>query len=265
MKRSKLYILITIVITSYLHLACASNAATENLQAGPSTEQISAARSSAEKLFAGRENLNNLREAIKLLGAVRDPNSRNYDVEWTFAKYNYFLGRHSADESESDQAFTTGRDAAKIAANMQPDRPDGLFWYGANLGELCKKSPVTVGLRNVGDVRDAMKKVVEIDPGYQGAAAYDVLGQIELATRIKDGTAEKAVEYLQAGLKLESENSNLYVHLAQAYLALNKDAEAKRQLDKVLAMRPNPDYLPEHHESVDLAKKLLSTKFQECC
>jgi tetratricopeptide (TPR) repeat protein len=265
MTRRNLYILITIVITSYLHSACARNAATENTASGPSAEQILTARASAEQLFAQRSDPAKLREAVKLLAAVRDPNSRNYDVEWTFAKYNYFLGRHATDGAESEKAFTIGRDAAKIAANINPGRPEGHFWYGANLGELCKRSPVTVGLTNVGDVREAMNKVIAIDPGYQGASAYDVLGQIELATRIKDGTAEKAVEYLETGLKYEKENSNIYVHLAEAYLALNKDAEAKKQLEIVLKMKPSPDYATEHNEAVELAKKMLSTKLEDCC
>jgi tetratricopeptide (TPR) repeat protein len=261
MKRRNLYILITIVITSCLHIACAKDGATQNLSPGPSAEQISAARASSEQLFAQRTDLTKLREAIKTVGAVRDPNKRDYDVEWTFARYNYFLGRHAEDETEAEKAFTQGKDAAKIAANVNPNRPEGHFWYGANLGELCKRSPVTVGIRNVDDVREAMKKVIAIDPGYQGASAYDVLGQIELATRIKDGTAEKAVEYLEKALELEKENSNIYVHLAEAYLAVNKDAEAKKHLDHVIKMKPNPEYLPEHNESVEDAKKLLAKKF----
>ncbi len=264
-KRRNLYILITIVITSYLHSACARGTASEGQASGPSPEQIAAAATTAADLFQQRTNIENLRKAVALLAAVRDPNQRNFDVEWTFAKYNYFLGRHTDNEAESEQAFTKGRDAAKIAANMHPERPDGHFWYGANLGELCRKSPVTVGLRNVDDVREAMNRVIDIDPGYQGASAYDVLGQIELATRIKDGTAEKAVEFLQTGLKYESENSNIYLHLAQAYLAMNKDAEAKKALTLVVKMKPDPDYVPEHNESVNLAKQLLATKFRECC
>ena len=105
-------------------------------------------------------------------------------------------------------------------------------------------------------------KVIAIDPGYQGASAYDVLAQIELATRIKDGTAEKAVEYLQKALEIETENSNLYVHLAEAYLALDKEAEAKRQLERVLKMKPSAEYLPEHSVAVEQAKKLLAKKFR---
>jgi tetratricopeptide (TPR) repeat protein len=225
-------------------------------------EQITSARNTAEELFSDRTNLDKLREAIKLIGSVRDPNKRDYDVEWTYARYNYFLGRHTDNEAEAEKAFTQGKDAAKIAGNVSPNRPEGHFWFGANLGELCKRSPITVGIRNVDEVREAMKKVIAIDPGYQGASAYDVLAQIELATRIKDGSADKAVEYLQKALEFEKENSGIYVHLGQAYLALNKDAEAKRHLDHVLKMKPSPGYVPEHNDSVKEAKRLLETRFQ---
>ncbi len=262
MKRRNLYILITIVITSYLHSACSQGSANETVSPAISAEQVAAIRTEAEKLFAEREDIAKLREAIKLAATLRNPDKRDYEAEWTFARYNYFLGRHADDEAESEKAFTAGRDAAKIAMNVKPNRPEGHFWFGANLGELCKRSPVTVGIRYVGDVREAMKRVIEIEPGYQGASAFDVLGQIELATRIKDGSAEKAVEYLEKGIEHEKQNSSLHLHLAEAYRALHKDAEAKKQLETVLKMPTPPDYGPEHTETVEKAKKLLADKFQ---
>ena len=262
MNRRNLYILITIVITSYLHTACSQSSANETVAPAASAEEITAARTAAEQLFSQRSDLGKLRDAIKTIAKLRNPDKRDYDVEWTFARYNYFLGRHASDDNEAEKAFTIGRDAAKIAANVNPGRPEGQFWYGANLGELCRRSPVTVGIRYVGDVREAMKKVIEIDPGYQGASAFDVLGQIELATRIKDGSAEKAVEYLEKGLEYEKQNSSIHLHLAEAYRALNNDAAAKQQLEAILTMQPAPDYVPEHKETVAAAKKLLETKFK---
>lgn len=242
-------------------MACSQGSAGETAVATASDEEVAAARTQAEQLFTQRSDLSKLREAINTIAKIRNPDKRDYDVEWTFARYNYFLGRHSETDAESEQAFITGRDAAKIAINVNPDRPQAHFWYGANLGELCKRSPVTVGIRYVNDVREAMKRVIEIDPGYQGASAFDVLGQIELATRIKDGTAERAVEYLETGLKYEKQNSSIHFHLAEAYRALRKDGEAKKQLEIVLKMQPAPEYLPEHTETLAAARKLLETKF----
>ena len=70
---------------------------------------------------------------------------------------------------------------------MEPDKPDGYFWYGANLGELARRSPITVGIKSVADIQQAMNKVIEIDPGYQKASAYDALAQIELQTTMTGG------------------------------------------------------------------------------
>ncbi|HEX6127337.1 MAG TPA: TRAP transporter TatT component family protein, partial [Pyrinomonadaceae bacterium] len=176
-------------------------------------------------------------------------------------KHNYFLGKFSPDDDESDAALKAGRDAGRIASRVEPSKPDGHFWYAANLGELAKRSPITVGLGSVGEIRDAMNKVIAIQPDYQGASAYDALAQVELATRIRGGDAHKAVELLERGLELAPRNTNIRLHLAEAYLAVKRDNEARKQLDHLLAMKPDPEYMPEYLECVDKAKKLLQTNF----
>ncbi len=262
MKRRNLYILITIVITLWLQSGCGESTHPQAAVQHLSPELVAEAKSEAEKLFAQRDDLAKLREAIAIIGKARNPDNRDYEVEWRFARYNYFLGRHTNDEKEAEAVFNTGKDAAKIASNMEPQKPDGHFWFAANLGEICKKSPITVGLRSVGDVQESMKKVIELQPSYQGASAYDGLAQIELGTRLKGGSAEKAVEYLEKALSIENNNTNLHLHLAEAYLALKKDGEARRQLELLLRMKPNPEFIPEHNQSVEAARKLLQTKFQ---
>jgi tetratricopeptide (TPR) repeat protein len=215
----------------------------------------------AEGLFKQRTDISNLREAVKLLAAVRSTDNRNFEVEWKFSKFSYFLGKHTTDEKESGAAFEKGKEAGMIASRMEPDKPDGYFWYGANLGELARQSPVTVGIKSVTDIQQAMNKVIELDPGYQAASAYDALAQIELKTTMTGGKPEKAVELLEKALEIEKNNTNLCLHLAEAYLAVDKDAEARKQLDLVLQMKPNPDYVPEYNEDVSNAKKMLETRF----
>jgi hypothetical protein len=75
------------------------------------------------------------------------------------------------------------------------------------------------------------------------------------------GSAEKAVELLEKGIELEKFNGETRVHLAEAFLALNKSGDAKRQLEYVLEMKPNPAYMPEYAQQVEKAKKLLDTRF----
>ena len=221
------------------------------------------ALSKAAELFEKRGDLNKAREAIDILGKARNIEDRNYEVEWKFARYSYYLGsRRSLGDNEIEKVLKQGLEAARIAKRMEPKKPDGYFWYGAILGEQSRRSPVTVGIVSVGKIKSAMNKVIEIDPDYQGASAYDALGQVELASRgLAGGSAEKALEHLRKGLELNENNAYVRLHLGEAYLALNKDAEAKKHLEYIKTMKPSPDFIPEYEEALEQAKVLLKTKF----
>jgi tetratricopeptide (TPR) repeat protein len=260
-KFKRLYILITIVITLYSLSGCGRSSTAENIAKTPPAKPVEPVLAQAAELFKQRDDVQNLKQARALVAGVRQPDHRNYDVEWQFAKYSSFLGEKLTDDEQKQKAFEDGRDAGKIASRISPDRPEGYFWYGANLAELAKLSPVTVGYTSVDDIREAMNKVISIDPGYQGASAYDVLAQIEMNTHLFGGKDEKAVEYLEKAVAIEKRNSNLRLHLAQAYLDIDKTAQAKEQLELLLKMDPDPEYLPEHKQNIAEAKKLLSSRF----
>lgn len=262
MMRKHIYSFITIGLFVFLFSSCAKKAETQSVEPPASAAKTSKILIKCDTLFKERSDLAKLREAVKSLAAVRNPDARNYEVEWKFAKFNYFLGKQTGDEKEKEKAFEDGVQAGRIASRIEPNKADGYFWYGANLGEQAKQSPVTVGVKSVDDIKQAMNKVIEIDPKYQNASAYDALAQIELSTAgLMGGNPGKAVEYLEQGLKIEDDNTYLHLHLAEAFLAVGKKDEARKQLNYLLKMKPNPDYLPEHQETVEKAKKLLETKF----
>ncbi|MEO7660146.1 MAG: TRAP transporter TatT component family protein [Pyrinomonadaceae bacterium] len=245
----------------YLQTSCATPPSAEATPSGPARPPAAETISQAEKLFTECEDLSKLRQSVALLAVLRMPDARNFDVEWKFSKFSLFLGQRLTDETERTDVFQDGLKAGQIAARMEPDRPEGHFWYGANLGELSRMSPVTVGYKSIDDIRETMNKVVEIDPGYQGGSAFDVLGQLELHTRLFGGKSEKAVEYLEKALTFEKNNSNVRLHLAQAYLSAGKKDEAKRQLEYLVKMQPDPDFKLEHIPNLDIGKKLLASRF----
>jgi tetratricopeptide (TPR) repeat protein len=102
-----------------------------------------------------------------------------------------------------------------------------------------------------------MEAVLKIDEGYQAGSAYMVLGQVYLeAPRMFGGDTQKALEYLEKGLRFGPDNSLLRLHLATAYSELNRKEDARKQIDYLLAMKPAPGYEPEHEEAVAKGKKL---------
>ena len=215
----------------------------------------------SDQLFDQRQDLGKLRSAITSLNRARRENAKSYDVEWRLAKYNYFLGRHTDDVKERDKAFEDGIKDGKAAVNMEPEKPEGHFWYGANLGEQSNRNPIRAGLSAIDDIRREMNKVVELKPDYELASAYVVLAQVELVTRILGGDPKKAAELLQKAIEIEKFNGDARIQYAEALIALKRDDEAKKQLEFVLQMKPNPAYLPEYDQQTEQAKKMLETKF----
>lgn len=261
MRKINFYSLITIVSVALLLASCASKAEMEEPKPKFSDAEIKQALAKADELFSQREDVKNLRAAVETLEKVRDADNRNFEVEWKFSRANYFLSKQVESEEEAEKLLKEGAAAGIIASRIASEKPDGHFWYGANLGEQARRSPVTVGLKSVDDIRETMNKVISIDPKYQGASAYDALGQIELETGMLGGEPKKAVEYLEKGIELEPDNTYLRLHLAEAYLAVDKKAEAKKQLDYLLRMKPAPGYEVEYKEATEEAKKILERRF----
>lgn len=214
----------------------------------------------ADEAYAKRENLNQARQSINLLKRARLSESQNYEAAWKLAQASYFVGKFSPDEKESERSFKQGADTARAAIKLAPDKPDGYFWTGANLGGQAQKS-MLAGAASVGEVREMMNKVIEIQPDYQNASAYDALAQIELATRLTGGKAEKAVEYLEKALSINADNSYTHLHLAEAYLALDRKTEAKKHLEIIVNTKPTPALAPEHNDALAQARKILQAKF----
>jgi tetratricopeptide (TPR) repeat protein len=262
MKPGEIYRILIVAAVALFLISCAKQAETEELGAAVDPAVIADVVAKSDSLFKQRSDIAKLREAIKQLGAIRNPNRRNFEVEWKFSKYNYFLGKQTDDEKESEKAFELGLQSGRIASRIETNKPDGYFWFGANLGEQAKRSPVTVGIKAVDDIREAMNKVIELDPKYQSASAYDALAQVELSTTgMMGGKPQKAVEYLEKALAIEKDNTYIYLHLAEAYSAVGRKPEARKLLEHLLRMKADPEYTVEYDETVAKARKMLESKF----
>jgi tetratricopeptide (TPR) repeat protein len=181
----------------------------------------------------------------------------NYEAAWRLARMNYFLGEHTTDTSERDKAFSDGEAAAKEAIKLSPNKADGHFWLGANLGGQAEHSALT-GLAAAPDIRREMETVIKLDETYMSGSAYMVLARIDLETPpVMGGDPKRAVELLEKGLKFGENNPLLRFYLAQAYFKSNRKDDARKQLETVINMQPDPNYGPEHNDAVNKARELM--------
>jgi tetratricopeptide (TPR) repeat protein len=210
----------------------------------------------ADELYTQRADLGKVRAAINTLRVARTRDFNNYDILWRLAKYDYYLGAHSPNDDEKNRVFREGIEVGKAAVNLHGDRPEGHFWLGANYGGSAQTG-VLAGLSSISDIRDEMEAVLKIDPTYEGGSAYMVLGQLDLeAPKMLGGDPERATATLEKGDKLNQQNSMLKLQLAEAYFRTKRINDAKKVLDEIAKMKPDPNYLPEHQEALDGAEKL---------
>ncbi len=260
-ERLRLFGAILLIILAFFASGCGSRA---DFAAEPTPNKdfpVAEMIGRADGLFKQRDDPKKVAEAIEVLKQVRQADRKNYEAAWKLSRLYFNLGKYSKNDKESEQAHKDGIEMGKVATRIEAEKPEGYFWLGANLGEKAKRNPIT-GLAAISDIREAMNKVIAIEPGYAGASAYDVLAQIELQTDVlAGGSATKAVEYLEKAITLEKNNSNLYLHLGEAYLSVDRSAEGKKQLETVLKMEPDPEHLFEHREAVEEARKVLQNRF----
>ncbi len=197
-----------------------------------------------------------VRQAIVTLRQAQADDPTNYDIAWRLAEFNYFLGSHSSDSGEQDKAFREGIEAGKLAVKLQDGKPEGHFWLGANYGGSAELSTLA-GLSEVDDIKREMETVIKLDEKYQDGSAYMVLGQVYLESpTLLGGDTQKAVSYLEKGLRLGPDNELMRLRLAEAYAQAHRNEDARKQIDTLLAMKPAPGYEAEYNEAVEGARKL---------
>lgn len=211
----------------------------------------------ADKLYAQREDLAQARQAIALLRQARSADLGNYEAAWKLAKFNYYLGDFTQGGDERERAFREGIEAGKVAVKLQPEKPEGHFWLGANYGGKAQTSTLG-GFSAIKDIRQEMETVLRLDEGFESGSAYMALGQLYLeAPGMFGGDSHKALEILEKGLRYGSNNSPYRLQLAKAYLAVKRKDDARKQLNALLEIKPDPAYLPEFKKATEEARKLL--------
>ena len=230
---------------------------TTSLTGGSDPKMAADRIAEAEPLWEGREDIKKARVAVAALRQARTADYGNYEAAWKLARASFYVGDHTDNDDERDDMFRAGTEAGKVAIKLQPDKPEGHFWLGANYGGSAAHSTIA-NLSSFNDIKTEMEAVLKIDESYQGYSAYLGLGRLYLqAPRVFGGDSAKAIEYLEKGVKLNPKHSLMRYHLAEALEANNRDAEAKKQIEAIMANTPDPQYMPEHNAAGAKAKKLL--------
>jgi tetratricopeptide (TPR) repeat protein len=257
-KGRKMQIWATVVAGIILVQGCRSS--TPEGPVPPSDRPVGQAIAEADQLYAQRADLLKVRQGLIILRQAQAAHPADYEVAWRVAKFNYFIGSHSSNDIDKEKAFHDGTEAGKLAVKLNNDKPDGHFWLGANYGGNAEISTLA-GLAEIEDIKREMEVVLKLNEGYEGGSAYMALGQVYMkAPGIFGGDLNKAIGYLEKGIKLGPNNGLLRLRLAQAYADAHRNEDARKQIEILLTTKPTPGYEPEYNDAVkeahDLQEKL---------
>jgi tetratricopeptide (TPR) repeat protein len=213
-----------------------------------------------DALYARRDDLASAREAERLWQARLTAHPDDFETAWKIARARYWLGGH-ASEAERKKILEDGIAAAKSAASLRPERPEGHFWLAANMGALAESFGMRQGIKYRGAIKDALLTVLKIDPAFQEGSADRALGRWYFKVPgLFGGSNQKSEAHLRQSLTYAPQSSASHFFLAETLFDLGRDAEARAELQKVIDGPVDPDWAPEDREFKEKARARLNAK-----
>lgn len=188
--------------------------------------------------------------------AERDPRA---DVLIALARVSFIWGdvRARSPEEKLD-AYDRGRAAAKRAVDLEPKNALAHLWYATNTGRWGQTKGVVRSLFLLSDVQREIETVIALDPkltavyALAGNVYYEVPGML-------GGDLAKAEAMFRKGLEQDARFTGMRVGLAKTLIRAGRVAEARRELDAVLAESAPRNRADYTMKDVPEARRLLES------
>ena len=215
------------------------------------------AQADPDALYRERTTLAKAREAANIWGDRLAKNPKDFESAWKLARAAYWLGGHE-DQAARRPALERGVEAGRQATVLEPARPEGYFWMAASMGSLAETFGMRQGLKYRTPIREALEKVLQIDPAYQNGSADRALGRwYYKVPGLFGGSKKKSEEHLRKSLTYDQNSNASRFFLAETLFELDRKADALAELQKVIDAPVNPEWAPEDREFKQQAAERL--------
>jgi tetratricopeptide (TPR) repeat protein len=172
----------------------------------------------------------------------------------------WFLFGEKRAKTEDDKvaAYARARDYAKRATELAPKDGDAHLWYAITLGSWSQAKGLLGSALALRDLRREVDTVLRLDPN--NIEAHIMAGSIarELP-KVLGGDSKEAEEHFKTAHRLDPKLTGVRIELAQLYINLGRHAEARQQLQAVLAERAPTDRPRWTLKEVPRARQMLES------
>jgi len=156
-------------------------------------------------------------------------------------------------EDRAKEIFRRGYEQAQHLQLAYPEKADGYYWYAVNFGEFVERSSIFTKMAAPGKITAMAKKVLQLDPSYDGGGAYLMLGRIN---QLMPGGDEKLAEdYFKKSVGYAPNRTTSHLYLAQLYYDEKRYEEAMAEAEIVLSVKPEKRFIVEYRQDVPEAKQ----------
>ncbi len=204
-----------------------------------------------------------LAQAIKIAEKEIQKNPNSF-LAWRILTEAYLeMGDQQKSKKEKLAYYRKGLNAARVLKRIAPNKPDGYFWEGANLGRIGQTKGVLKSAAIASEVKKDFLTALEKDPLYLPALEGLGVFYYELPS-FMGGDLKKSEKYLRKAIRVNPRYTLAWLDLAKTLYKQKRYCEAKKALLKVINCK-NPLHPGDYFmDDLPEAKKLLKKVSKKC-
>ena len=198
----------------------------------------------ADKLF-DQGGLDNYKQAIDLYNKVLTENPDSYEANWKIARAHREYGDTAKTEKVDGwkkicaKYGKEGMNYAQKATELEPEKPDGYYYYGLNVGIYSDGvsifTALSEGLKD--KTQKSFEKTYNLDKMYKEAGPMIALGRFWQVLPWPMYDRKKSLKYYREyqATQYFADNIEVYVYLGELLIQIGgkeNKAEAKGYLEK---------------------------------
>ncbi|MDZ7680751.1 MAG: tetratricopeptide repeat protein [Fodinibius sp.] len=220
----------------------------------------------ADSFRANPANINKAIDAFQtaIEQDINTPEAAAYLLQSYYFKAMY-TGQ-STDEQKRiyDTGFTKGEKFMERFPNSVPIK----FWYGANIGRWADVHGFVQAATNgiAQKLRRVCKKIIDLDPQYQGGGGYRILAQVHFHSPniplvMGWPSDDRALELIEKAMDIAPDHPTNRMLYAEILLEFDRPEQAKEHLQYILDMELRPTHTVEDKYVKHRSRQMLNNQF----
>lgn len=217
----------------------------------------------ADLLYMNRTDTQSVEAAIELIKTTLQEDPQNYNLLWRLSRIYNWIGDISPDKNQRLSNYELGKFYAEQAINASNEATEGHYYRGLLLLKISDENGMLGKVAVIDPARTEMEAALKINPEHAGA--HNILAMIYRIAPLwplSIGDLSKSLEEALLAVKYASDQTYSHLGLAESYMALGKKDDAAKELQMVIDMKQQPDYIPEGKRDKEKAEILLKELYK---